>query len=66
MKINGAKLELLTAQKGMTFCKLAEKSGICRQNISTVKNRGTCSPATLIKLARALDVDPVEIMLQEG
>ena len=66
MKLNSNKLDLLTAQKGMTYTKLAERSGISRQNLSTVKNRGTCAPRTLVKLAAALEVDPAEILAKEG
>lgn len=65
MKIDSTKLELLTAQKGMTFSKLAENSGVSRQSISTVKMRGTCKPTTLVKLASALNVDPADIIEKE-
>ena len=36
-----------------------------RQNFSTVRTRGTCTAVTLGKIARALGVDPLEIMEQE-
>lgn len=62
MKINSTKLELLTAKRGLTFSGLAEKSGVSRQSISTVKTRGTCRPSTLVKLASALNIDPAEII----
>ena len=41
---------------------LAEKSGLCRQNLSTIKNRGTCSALTAVKIAAALGVDVAEII----
>lgn len=62
MKVNGTKLELLTAQRGMTFLGLAKKAGLSRQTISATKMRGTCKPETLVKLADALDIDPAEII----
>ena len=52
MKVNGTKLELLTAKK----------AGLSRQTISATKMRGTCKPETLVKLADALDIDPAEII----
>lgn len=62
MKISAVKIELLLARKNMTNKKLAEKSGVCRQNISTIKKRGTCTPASLAKLAKALEVDPADLI----
>lgn len=62
MNINSTKLELLTAAKDLNFAKLSELSGISRQNISTIKTRGTCSAKSLVKLAAALGVDVEELM----
>lgn len=66
MKISVQKLELLQAQHNLTAKVLAERSGISRQNISTVKGRGTCNPLTLAKLAAGLGVDPSELIAKEG
>lgn len=62
MKINTQKLELLLAQNQMTAGELAKRSGICRPNISIIRNRGTCMPVTLAKLARGLGVDPADLI----
>ena len=66
MKLSVQKLELLQAQQGLTSTALAEKSGIARQNISTIKGRGSCNPLTLAKLAAGLGVDPSELIAKEG
>lgn len=66
MKISREKIELLQARKGITQLKLSELSGISRQNLSTVKLRGTCRPETAGKLAHALGVDPADIIESEG
>lgn len=66
MKISAQKLELLQAQQGLTTTILAKRSGISRQNISTIKGRGTCNPTTLAKLAAGLGVDPSELIAKEG
>lgn len=66
MKISVQKLELLQAQHNLTAKVLAERSGISRQNISTVKGRGTCNPLTLAKLAAGLGIDPSELIAKEG
>ena len=56
MKINVAKIETLLAEQEMTKRMLAEKSGISRQNISTIVRRGTCEPKTAGRLAAGLGV----------
>lgn len=65
MKINGQKIELLQAQKNLSTTALAERSGVARQNISTIKARGTCTPTTCAKLAAGLGVDPAELVERE-
>lgn len=62
MKISRSKIELLQVMQGMNGKQLADAAGISRQNLSTVKTRGTCAPETVLKLSRALGVDVTEIM----
>lgn len=65
MYINARKIETILAKQGITKKALAEKSGISRQNISTIIRRGTCEPKTAGKLASGLGVDPAEILESE-
>lgn len=65
MNISKQKIELLQARQGLGVGDFAEKAGVSRQNISTLKLRGTCRPVTAAKLAAALGVDVTEIM-EEG
>lgn len=53
------------ASKGLTAVELSKRTGISRQNISTIKLRGTCTPITAGKLARGLEVDLSEIIEKE-
>lgn len=62
MKINTKKLNLLLVEKNMTAIELAKRSGICYQSISIIRQRGTCQPPTLAKLAKGFDIDPVELI----
>ena len=62
MKINTAKLELLTAQRGMNYGHLAEKADVSRQTLSTIKSRGTCAPITAHKLAQALEISVEQLV----
>ena len=66
MRISKEKFELLLARNDLSMRELAERSGISRQNISTIKLRGTCTPKTAARLANGLNVDVTEIMETEG
>lgn len=61
VKINTAKIEVFLAERGMTSSELAVAAGICRQSISTIVRRGTCSPKTAGRLAAGLGVTVNEI-----
>ncbi len=65
MKINKLKLDLLQAKREMNCTQLAEKSGISRQNLSTIRQRGTCSILSAAKIAKALEVELTEIIETE-
>lgn len=65
MDISMAKINLLRAEQGLTTTELAKRSGISRQNISTIVRRGTCNPLTAAKLAAGLGVPVAEIIREE-
>lgn len=50
---------------GMSFEELSEKSGVSRTWLNTVINRGNASMNIVNKLAKALNVDPKEIVKLE-
>lgn len=54
------------AEQGITKVILAKRSGISRQNISTVIRRGTCEPKTAGKLAVGLGVQVNDIIKSAG
>ena len=60
-----ANLEIMAARKGMKMGQMADKACLCRQNLSTIKNRGTCTAVTACKIAAALGVDVTEIIEEE-
>lgn len=64
MKIRRDKINILLAEQGMTKAELAAITGVSRQNISTIINRGTCEPRTAGKLADGLGV-PVSEIIEE-
>lgn len=54
MKISTQKLEMLMVEKGLTISALAERTGISRQSLSTIKQRQTCRVGTAMKLCAGL------------
>ena len=58
-------LQVMAARKGLNLGQLADKAGLCRQNLSTIKCRGTCSALTAMKIAAALGVDVTEIIEED-
>lgn len=64
MIVNRNKIELLAASKGMNSTQLATVAEISRQNLSTIKTRGTCAPLSAVKIAKALGVDVTEILVE--
>ena len=65
MTISESKINLLRAEQGLTVSELSKRSGISRQNISTIVRRGTCNPLTAAKFAAGLGV-PVADIIREG
>ncbi len=66
MKLNANKIKMLLAERGLAQYELAEISGVSRQTVSSMLQKGSCHPDTLLKISRALDVDPQELIGKEG
>jgi len=64
MKLDIEQLEFYRMSLMLNQGELAQKADISQATLSTLKNRGTCSKATLKKIARALEVDPTELLLK--
>lgn len=61
MTLNVQRIEAMLAERQMTKSALACGSGISRQNLSIVLQRGTCEPKTAGKLAAGLGVSVGDI-----
>ena len=61
VKLNIPEIKRISAVNKFTNTVLAERSGISRQNISTILRRGTCSAINAGRLAEALEVDVCKI-----
>ena len=63
MRIDGEKLRRLRESRLWLIGDLAEKSGVHRNLISTYEHgKSGAHPDTIRKLAKALDVDPTELL----
>ena len=62
VRLDVMKIVRLLAEQGLTKSELAARSGVSRQQISTIIGRGTCAPKTAGKLAAGLGVSVEEIM----
>ena len=62
MKLNKEKLYLLRARECLTIQQLASKAGVSCKEISKNSSIGAVSAG---KIAKALEVDPEEIILKE-
>lgn len=62
MKLDVMKIVRILAEHGMTKTELATRSGVSRQQISTIMGRGTCTPKTAGKLAAGLGISVSDIM----
>lgn len=63
MKVNTNKIRIL--QVGMTQAEFAEKAGLSRQGYNAILTKGSCSPESLVKIAKALKIKPSEILERE-
>lgn len=66
MKISKEKIELILAKKNLKVVEAAKIMGMTRQIFSTIKNRGTCTPATAAKIANRLGVEVEELIESEA
>ena len=65
MKINRTAIDIIAAQKGLSMADIAQRAGLSRQSVSTIRTRGTSSAISAGKIARALDVDVTELIEDE-
>lgn len=62
MRVNRKKLFSTMLDQDMKVGQLVEKSGISRCTVSAIRGGKSCTLRTVQKLAKALGVDPEEII----
>ncbi len=63
MQIDKIKLQLLLAEKELSAKDLAEMAEISPQTISKIIKNGRSKPKTIGKIAKALGVEPAELVV---
>lgn len=66
LKIDLQKIDLMAAKQGMSVSDLAKAMNTTSQNFAVIRRRGSCKALTLVKIARALNCEPEEIIFQES
>ena len=66
MKIDRQKFEISVANACMNFSELSKKSGISQFTISRIKSGAETTPATVGKIAKALNVNVKELIESEA
>ena len=64
MRVDAMKLKLLSAENGMNVQELADVSGVAFATVCKARAGKEVSERTIVKLARALQVDARELISQ--
>lgn len=62
MEVNVEALKELRRKRVLTLEDLARQAGVSKNTISRAENGGRLYPASIRKLAKALDVDPTDLV----
>ena len=65
VEIDAKRVRALRRKRVLTLRELGEKAGVSKDTISRIEREGTAYPATIRKLAKALDVDPSALVPEE-
>lgn len=65
MRLKNNMLKHIMIDKNLKIRQLQEMSGVSKQTISAVSNGKTCSYDTAVKLAKALNIDIMELIESE-
>ena len=66
MRIDRIKLAIELTKQDMTSVELARRTGLSRPTISSIKTGRSCTPATALKIAAALNVPLDHLIEQRG
>ena len=64
--VNGRRVRELRQENVLTLRELAAKSGVSKDTINRIEHGHGAYPSTIRKLARALGVEPRELVRRDG
>lgn len=62
LTVDGKKIDIIQARKGIPCEKLYAATGLTRATVYSMKHGKPCKPLSVYRLAKALDVDVTEIL----
>jgi len=62
MEVDMETLKTLREERVLTVAELARQAGVSKNTISKAENGGSVYPSTVRKLARALNVEPADLV----
>ncbi len=65
VEVDARKLRRLRRKRVLTLRELGEEAGVSKDTISRIEREGTAYPSTIRKLAKALKVDPSDLVPEE-
>jgi putative transcriptional regulator len=63
MKLNVRRFDVLLAEKCLSIAGICDKSEISKATLAKLRNGHTARPCTIGKLAKALDVEVTELII---
>ena len=65
VEVNVRKLRSLRRKRVLSLRELGERAGVSKDTLSRIERSGTAYPSTIRKIARALEIDPSELVPDE-
>jgi transcriptional regulator with XRE-family HTH domain len=65
VEVNVRSLRTLRRKRVLSLRELGERAGVSKDTLSRIERTGTAYPSTIRKIAKALEVDPSELVRDE-
>jgi transcriptional regulator with XRE-family HTH domain len=65
VEVNVRKLRTLRRKRVLSLRELGERAGVSKDTLSRIERTGTAYPSTIRKIAKALEIDPSELVPDE-
>ena len=65
VEVNVRRLRTLRRKRVLSLRELGERAGVSKDTLSRIERTGTAYPSTIRKIAKALEIDPSELVPDE-